>query len=66
MEQRNAYMTGLRRGSNRWKLLLSAAIFAVALIFWLEWLGSEKQQTVTEIPIAAPDARTKTGSNIDK
>jgi hypothetical protein len=66
MEQRNTYMTGLRRGSNRWKLLLIAAIFAVALIFWLEWLGSERQRTVNEIPIAAPDARTKTGSNIDK
>ena len=55
-----------RKGRNRWKLLLTAAIFVVGLLFWLEWLGSEQPQKVTEIPVAKPDSKAKTGSKIDK
>jgi hypothetical protein len=66
MKLRNAPMSIQRRGGNRWKLLVIAAIIAIALLFWLEWLGSERSQRLTEIPVATPDTKEKTGSKIDR
>ena len=40
--------------------LLLVAGLAVALLMWLEWLGSEQPMRVTEIPVQAPI--TKAGS----
>jgi hypothetical protein len=43
-----------QKGSRRlwiWLVLLGAL---VALIFWLEWLGSEKPMDITEQPVAIP------------
>jgi type VI protein secretion system component VasF len=43
-----------QKGSRRlwiWLVLLGAL---VALIFWLEWLGSEKPMDLTEQPVAIP------------
>ncbi len=40
--------------------LLLVAGLAVALLMWLEWLGSEQPMQVTEIPVQAPI--TKAGS----
>ncbi len=37
--------------------LLLVAGLAVALLMWLEWLGSEQPMQVTEIPVQAPTTR---------
>jgi len=35
-----------------WLLLVAGA--AIALLMWLEWLGSEQPMQVIEIPVQAP------------
>lgn len=41
---------------------ISAIAICVALLFWLEWLGSERPQQVVEQPLAAPPAPVKTAT----
>jgi hypothetical protein len=43
---------GKRRNRVAWLLLVAG--LAAALLFWLEWLGSEQPMQVTEIPVQAP------------
>jgi hypothetical protein len=47
-----------RKSKLAWLLLVAG--LAVALLMWLEWLGSEQPMRVTEIPVQAPT--TKAGS----
>jgi hypothetical protein len=38
--------------------LMLALLVMAACLFWLEYLGSEKPQTLKEIPVTAPANRT--------
>jgi hypothetical protein len=39
---------------------------ALALLFWLEWLGSERPLTTTEAPVSQPVAKQETGLHVEK
>lgn len=57
----------IRRGRTaRWTYGGGAAILALALLFWLEWLGSERPLTTTEVPVSQPVAKQETGLHVEK
>lgn len=51
---------------DRWIYLVGAVVTAAAILFWLEWLGSEQPLTKTEVPVFHAAAKQKTGSHIEK
>ena len=59
-------MTVQRARTTRWIYGAGAAILAVALLFWLEWLGSERPITTTEVPVSQLAAKQKTGLHVEK
>jgi hypothetical protein len=59
-------MIARQRRNGRWKLLLAVLLISIALLFWLEWLGSAQLQSQKEIPVSSPGTRAETGSKIDR
>ncbi len=55
-----------RARTSRWIYIAGAAISAVVLMFWLEWLGSERPMTTIEVPVSQPVAKQKTGLHVEK
>ncbi len=55
-----------RARKTMWIYGAGAAILAVALLFWLEWLGSERPITTTEVPVSQPVTNQKTGLHVEK
>jgi flagellar basal body-associated protein FliL len=49
-----------QKGSRRLWILLFLLVAIAALIFWLEWLGSEQPMEITEQPVSIPQ---QTNSN---
>lgn len=45
--------------------MFAALMSIIALLFWLEWLGSEQPQRQREVPVSVPETKTKTGPKID-
>lgn len=57
----------IRRGkSAKWIYAVGAAILAIVLLFWLEWLGSEQPLKTIEVPVSQPVAKQKTGLHVEK
>ena len=57
----------VRRGRMvRWTYAVGAAIAVVMLLFWLEWLGSERPLTMTEVTVSQPAAKQETGPDVEK
>jgi hypothetical protein len=57
----------IRRGRvGKWTYATVAAILAIVLLFWFEWLGSERSLTTTEVPVSQPVAKQKTGLHVEK
>ena len=57
----------VRRGRMvRWTYAVGAAIAVVMLLFWLEWLGSERPLTMTEVTVSQPAAKQETGPHVEK
>ena len=57
----------VRRGRMvRWIYVVGAAIVGVILLFWLEWLGSERPLTVTEVTVSQPATTQESGLNVEK
>jgi hypothetical protein len=50
-----------RKRKKIWPMSLLVAFIGAALLFWLEWLGSEQPLVLKEIPAQAP--AEKTGSH---
>ena len=57
----------VRRGRMvRWTYVAGAAIVGLLILFWLEWMGSERPLTVTEVPVSQPAEKQKTSLNVEK
>lgn len=41
-------------GKVRWTYVAGAAIVGLLILFWLEWMGSERPLMVTEVPVSQP------------
>lgn len=50
----------------RWTYAIGVAIAGVILLFWLEWLGSERPLTMTEVTVSQPAAKQETGLDVEK
>ena len=50
----------------RWRYAVGVAIAGVILLFWLEWLGSERPLTMTEVTVSQPAAKQETGLDVEK
>lgn len=59
-------MSVRRGGMVRWTYVVSAVILGAGLLFWFEWLGSERPLTITEVPVSQPAAKQETGLDVEK
>jgi hypothetical protein len=46
-----------REGMAHWTYIVGAALLAIGMLIWLEWLGSERPVTRAEVPVRLPSER---------